>query len=48
MKIATQGLEDDDEEVDIGYANNEYIKLEDPHPDELEGADWVHLYMWRI
>ena len=42
MQVAVQGLEDDDEEVGVGYANNEYIKLEDPHPDELEGDGRVH------
>jgi len=25
-----------------GYANNEYVEPEDPHPDELEGDGWVH------
>jgi len=42
MQVAAQGLEDDDEEVQAGYANNEYVEPEDPHPDKLEGDGWVH------
>ena len=37
MQVTAQGLEDDDEEVEAGYANNEYVEPENPHPDELEG-----------
>ena len=37
MQVTAQGLEDNDEEVEAGYANNEYIEPEDLHPDELEG-----------
>ena len=29
--------------VDIAYANNEYVPLEDPHPDEFEGENWVDM-----
>lgn len=35
MQIAAQDLEYDTDQVD-GYANNEYIVPEDPHPDEFE------------
>jgi len=42
MQVAAEGLEDDDEEVKAGYANNEYVEPEDPHLDELEGDGWVH------
>jgi len=42
MQVAAQSLEDDDEDVEAGYANNEYVEPEDPHPDELEGDGWVH------
>ena len=42
MQVAAQGLEDDDEEVEAGHANNEYVEPEDPHPDELQGDAWVH------
>ena len=42
MQVAAQGLKDDNEEVEIGYANNEYVEPEDLHPDELEGDGWVH------
>jgi len=37
MQVAAQGLDDDDKEVGAGYANNEYVEPEDPHPDELVG-----------
>ena len=42
MQVATQRHEDDDKEVEAGYANNKYVKPEDQHPDELEGDGWVH------
>ena len=34
MQVAAHGLKDD-EEVEAGYANNKYVKPEDPHPNEL-------------
>jgi len=42
------GLEDDDEEVEAGYANSEYIEPEDPHPNEFEVIVGSTLHMWRI
>ena len=29
MQVAAQGLKDDNEEVEVGYANNEYVEPED-------------------
>jgi len=49
MQVAARILEDDDEEVETGYANNEYVGPKNPHPDEFEGDDWVHsTYMENI
>jgi len=42
MLFAAQGLEDDDDHVDEGYTNNEYVKPEDPNPNEFEDDAWVN------
>jgi len=38
-----QSLVDDTKHDEDGYANNEYVKLEDPHPDEFEDDGWENL-----
>ena len=43
MLFAAQGLEDDDDHVDDGYTNNEYVEPEDPNPDKFEDNAWVNL-----
>ena len=41
--IATEKNENGTEWVNTAYANNEYVLLEDPYPDEFEGKDWVDM-----
>ncbi|XP_020271000.1 uncharacterized protein LOC109846189 [Asparagus officinalis] len=33
--------EGDNQHIDGCYTNNEYVVLEDPPPDELQGEDWI-------
>jgi len=39
MHVTTEGDENNTEWVDNAYDNNEYVKLEDPYPDEFQGDD---------
>jgi len=43
MQIAAEENENGMGYVDIAYANNEYVPLEDPHPNESEGEKWVDI-----
>ena len=43
MHIVAEGSENGTEWVDTAHANNEYVLLEDPYPDEFEGENWVYM-----
>ena len=43
MHIAVEGNENGMGWVDIAYANNEYVLLENSFPDEFEGENWVNM-----
>ena len=42
MHVA-EGDENDTDWVDSAYANNEYVEIQDPYPNEFEGEDWVDM-----
>ena len=42
MHVA-EGDENGTDCVDSAYANNEYVEIQDPYPDEFEGEDWVNM-----
>ena len=42
MQVAAQDLEDETDQVEDGYANNEYVESKDSHPDEFEDDSWVN------
>ena len=42
MQLALQDLDYDNDEGGVVQANNEYVEPIDPHPDKLEGDDWVN------
>ena len=42
MQIEVQGVKNDTKQVEDVYANNKYVKSEDPHPDELEDDGWIN------
>ena len=43
MHITAEGNKNDTDWVDTAYANNEYVSLEDPYPDEFEGENQVDM-----
>ena len=43
MQVAAQSLKDNIDQVENGYASNEYVELGDLHPNKFEYDGWVNL-----
>ena len=43
LHITSERNENGTEQTDTAHANNEYVSLEDPYPDEFEGKNWIDM-----